>query len=156
MDCVEQKLEAALKAYLAANYQGAGEPLNGLAVVLSRTPDLNTADSELVISSYSAGGPHARQGSYEVRVEFAVRTGMEKAAGTETEAGLRGVHGARVEAIRGIFSESRVGEVCAALMAIDAELGVSAYWVEEGGVGMEQSRAETIVGRCFSVCLAEV
>lgn len=152
MNQVGLKLEAALKAYLAANYQGTGEPLNGVTVELGHTPETQVANA-LGIWAGTAGGPHARVGCYEIPVQFRALTSMEKAAGTETEASLRLLHGERVEAVLGIFSEAQVATVCAALMVLDTELGVSAYWPDSQTEETNETSLRTIITKMFAAHL---
>lgn len=148
MNQVGIKLEAALKAYIAANYQAGGEELNGVTIQLGHTPEVQDTDY-VGIWAGTAGGPHARQGNYEIPIQFAIVTSMEKAAGTETETALRLRHGERVEAIRGIFAESRVATVAAALMVLDTDLGVSAYWDESYTEEVQETALRTVVTKVF-------
>lgn len=153
MNQVGLKLEAALKAYVAANYQGSGDELNGVTIQLGHTPEAQDTDF-LGIWAGTAGGPHAQQGNYEIPVQFAIVTSMEKAAGTETESALRLRHGERVEAVRGIFAESRVGTVCPALVVIDSQLGVSAYWDESQTEETDETSLRTTITKVFEAYLA--
>lgn len=153
MNTVGLKLEAALKAYVAANYQGSGMEFNGVTLYLGHTPDVQTTRSKVGFLAGPAGGPHVNQGNYEIPVSFTVITSMEKTAGTETEAALRLAHGERVEAIHGIFAESRIATVAAALTAIDAELGVSAYWPEAQNDDHDESALRTVIVKVFEAYL---
>lgn len=153
MNHVSLKLDAALKAYIVANYQGSGEELQGEAIYLGKTPTDQTARSRIIINAGAEGGPHADDGNYEIPVQFTLITSLEKPAGTETETSLRQQHGEHVEAIKGIFSRSRVGTVKAALMALDAELGVSAYWQEAGSEEFNEMELRTTLVRVFEAYL---
>lgn len=154
MTSVANKLELAIKTYIAATYQGVGEELNGVAIYMGHTPEEMGADSHLIVKAGSAGGPHINQGNYEIPVSFAVVTSMEKES-TDTETSLRIKHGQRVEAINGIFAESRTATVTAALMATDADLGVSSYWPEGGIIeDNDETALRTIIVKIFEAYIA--
>lgn len=154
MNQVGLKLEAAIKSYLAANYQSSGMEFNGVTLYLGHTPEVQTTRSKVGILAGTAGGPHVNVGNYEIPVSFTIITSMEKTAGTETEAALRLAHGERVEAINGIFAESRVATVTAALVALDAELGVSAYWPESQTDEHDEIALRTVITKVFEAYLA--
>lgn len=154
MNSVPLKLEAALKSYVAANWQGTGEPLNGVTLYRGHTPDEQTTTDKVGFYAGTVGGPHAQQGNYEIPVQFIVETSMQKRAGTETEASLLLLHGQRCEAILGIFSEARVSTVATALMALDTELGVSAYWPESQTEEPTDTCLRTVITKVFAAHLA--
>jgi hypothetical protein len=153
MNSVGHKLEAALKSYVAANWKGTGEPLNGATLYRGHTPDEQSTRDKVGFYFGAVGGPHAQQGSYEIPVQMIVETSMAKAAGTETEASLLLLHGQRVEALLGIFSDARVATVAAALMAIDSELGVSAYWHESATEENNDFALRTVITKVFAAHL---
>lgn len=154
MNLVGIKLEAALKTYLANNYQGSGEELNGVSLLLGRSPEAKTGTtaSRIEIVAGGAGGPHAQQGNYEIPVTFSIITDFEKQTG-DSETSLRLRHGERVSAILGIFGEARTRIVPAALTTIDAELGCSAYWHESTVETFSEYSAQTDVTIIFEAYL---
>jgi hypothetical protein len=154
MNSVGIKLEAALKAYLAANYQGSGMEFNGVSLLVGRSPDAKTGStaSRLEIAAGQAGGPHRQQGNYEVPVVFSVITDFEKQTG-ETETSLRLRHGERVTAILGILGEDRTRIVPSALTVIDSELGCSYYCHEDFVETIDEQCARTDITIMFGAHL---
>jgi hypothetical protein len=154
MNSVGIKLEAALKAYLAANFQGSGMELQNVTLLVGRSPEAKggTTGSRIEIAAGQQGGPHAQQGNYEIPVTFSVITDFEKQQ-SETEASLRLRHGERVSAILGIFGEARTRIVPPALTVLDAELGCSAYWHESTVETIEGQSARTDISLIFEAFL---
>ncbi|MEQ1861894.1 MAG: hypothetical protein ABMA13_18400 [Chthoniobacteraceae bacterium] len=147
----ESKLEAVLAAYVAANYQGAGEPLAGVTLCLGHTLTPQTAEHRVVFEAGQRGGPHARQGNYEVPLAIHIVTNAKEQPGDTTD--RLTLHEQRVEALAGIFGEDRIATVAAALMVLDAALGVSAYWGSEHERDFSGPNFETTLRKTFAVHL---
>lgn len=124
----EERLELAIIAYLVANYHDGAEPLADTTFYPGHASAAKNVQSFIVVRVMGRGGPHARQGNYESEVRFEVVTNK---CDQPTDTATRKVqHERRVEAIQGIFADTRAETVAAAVMALDAELGVSGYWTE--------------------------
>jgi hypothetical protein len=147
------KLEAAIKAYLAANYQGSGMELNGVTIYLGRTPSTQSDASPLIIAAGDAGGALAQQGNFEIPVTFTIKTDFDPQSAGDTEAVLRLRHGQKVSAINGILGNERTRIVSPALTVIDAELGVNTYWKETETEDIDDTRAETLLVFVFDAYL---
>lgn len=151
MNTVPIKLETALVAHLVATWQGVGEELNGATIIEGhRSSDNSTADRVIVLCD-SVGGPHARQGNYEVSTAFIVETNSNDQPTDSVTS--KALHEKRVEALAGIFGETRVGTVCAALMVLDTELGVSSYWGYEREQDFDGSIFRTILRKTVAAHL---
>lgn len=145
------KLETVLVAYVTANYQGAGEPLEGATLYPGHRQAAITIEHRVGFHAGGIGGPHANVGNYEVQLAMEVLTNSNPQP-SDTTARLV-IHQQRAEALAGIFAESRVATVCAALMALDAELGVSAFWGAERQDDMDGENFRTVLLKTFAVHL---
>lgn len=122
---VEIKLEELIKAWVAANYQGASEPLNGVHLECGHVSDVQSNAERIVFEAGARGGAHLEQGNYEVPVEIVVITNQNATTAVTK-------HAQRVEAIMGIFEQSGVAAACTAIAALDSDtanvLRISAFW----------------------------
>ena len=152
MNTVRTKLEAANRTYLVNTWQGAGEELNGATIYVGHANTTIGDEDRIGISAGVLGGPHARQGNYEVELRFVVITNRRVQSGDAEDTLV--THEKRCEAIAGIYGETRVATVTTALTAIDAQLGVSAYWGYDRNDQDDENNYVTILTKTFACHLA--
>ncbi len=149
MNQVAMKLSAALKGYIAGNYQETGDPLEGVEISLGRSPEVKVDQSRLEIIEGDAGGELAEVGNYEMTMTLKLITDFEKQEAAETEAVLRERHGLRVSALLGIFGIDMTRTLPTGLMALDAELGCSWFALQGVTETGDETRVETDVTVLF-------
>lgn len=141
------KLESALVTYLAT-WRAVGEPLEGVSVEPAHTAIDQTESSRIVVKASAAAGGLAYAGNYDVTVELIVETN----ASDNQETALS-VHAARVEALRGIFSQGQVSTVTAGINTADATIGSSGFRFEGAEDGRSESSFGTLLRYTFDAYL---
>lgn len=152
MNTVRTKLEYALKAYVEANFQDAGSALE-LVTLLEGMRSGNIDDEHRVIfRSRDVGGPHARQGNYEIGLEIEVITNANEQS-NEDEDTRRLLHEGRVEELAGIFGEEQVPTVVAGITTAVGDLGCSAFWGYDRADADDGENFRTVLRKTFEVYL---
>jgi hypothetical protein len=148
MNTVRTKLETANKTYLTNTWQGVGEELNGATLYSGHANSTIATEDRIHICAGVLAGPHARQGNYEVELNFVVITNRRPQSGDAEDTLV--THEKRCEAIAGIYGETRVATITAALTGIDAELGVSSYWGYDRTDQDDEENYVTILTKTFA------
>jgi hypothetical protein len=118
MTTPELELESRLVAYVAANFTGAGEPLENYSPLAGHSADERPI-TYLSLACSGAGGELSHAGIYEVVVRALVMSQADDESMAD--------HGAAVAAIRVIFSQDQLTTVINAVSDGDFALSGLAY-----------------------------